>query len=238
MAVLFDAVGPSASGAGNAGPTTLGWTHTVGAGVTNGIILVGCSFDASSDSGVTMSATCATVTMTPVGAIVHSGGGTSGFLGVFSSAIGVATGANAIVVTASGTPEDLEGGSLSFSGVTGLGVPVPGTGTSGSTCTATVASNTSGNIIAGFVGNGDTISTVSSPGTSEFIINQKGSDGHGTGNAAGAISPATGSSVTITWNVTSVFYASLGVEVQGVTAVRKTESQTVLRQAVKRASLW
>ena len=104
MAVVFDAVGPSASGVGNSGPSTLGWTHTVGAAVTSGIILVACAFDASSDSGVTMSATCSTVTMTPVGAIVHSGGLTSGFLGVFQSAIGVATGANAIVVTVQRRP--------------------------------------------------------------------------------------------------------------------------------------
>jgi Protein of unknown function (DUF4038) len=209
VAVAFDAVGPSGAGTGNVGQTTLTWTH---AAATGGVtILVGCALDAPSDGAFTMTCTCDGASMTSLGR-VESDAQTAGFLQVWSIS-GRSSGNHTILVTASGgTPDDLSGGSISFSGAGGLGTAVTASGTS-TTASAAVASNTNGNLIAGFVGVGDTI--VSSGNTSRFIQNNRGGAGDAVGNAAGSTAPATGSSVTISWTLTSSGdpWAVLAVEV-------------------------
>jgi hypothetical protein len=186
--------------------------------VSNRAILVACSLDAPADGGLTMSATCAGVTMTSLG-IVHANSTTLGYLQVWGLT-GVGTGTLAIVVTVTGgTPDDLEGGSLSFSGAARFGTPATGvsSGTTG-TATATLNTNTTGSLIAGFTAAGDSITSATSPSTSRFINNNRGGAGDGTGNAAGATSAATGSAVTMAWALNSAtFFAEILVEVQPVT---------------------
>jgi len=215
MTVAFDAVGPSSAGAGTATGGPLSWTHT-GSGSA---LLVGVSLDAGSDTGITLSVTCDSVAMTSLGK-VESGSGGQGFLEVFAAA-GLVGSSHAIVATSSnpGGTGDLEGGSLSFTGAgttVGAAFGTPATGSSsslGASIAVTLSSTTSGNMVAAFLANGTTISSVGSPATSRFIINQMGGGGSGTGNAAGATSPSTGSAVTTTWTVTQAFGAMLAVEV-------------------------
>ena len=89
--------------------------------------------------------------------------------------------------------------------------------TSATTKTAVAASNTAGNIIAGFFACGNTITQAGAPATGQFLDNYKGGGGSATGNIAGATAPATGSPVTITWATASTSYCSACVEVQGDT---------------------
>ncbi len=163
MAVAFDAVGPSSAGAGTATAGPLSWTHT-GSGSA---LLAGVSVDAGSDTGITCSCTCDGVAMTSLGK-VESGGGTAGFLQVFAAA-GLSGSSHAIVATASGgaPPGDMEGGSLSFTGAgatvaAAFGTPAAANPSTG-TCAVTLPASTSGNLVAAFLADGNTISSVSSP---------------------------------------------------------------------------
>jgi hypothetical protein len=217
MAVAFDAVGPS--GAGQSSLTTpLAWSHTIGGAVTNSALLAAVSLDITSDAGVTMAMTVDGAAMTSLG-IIHANNSTAGFVQVWGKA-GLATGARALSCAVSGgTVSSLAGGSLSFSGVnqaTPFGTPVtapvgsPGVAT---TATATLSSNTSGNIIAGFVGTGSFISSATSPSTSRWINNDHTSNA--CGPSGGATSPSTGSAVTMAWTITSDWWGVLLVELLG-----------------------
>lgn len=211
MAVTFDVVGPGATGQGSIGATTVTWTHTVTGGTTNTAILVGVAVDANPDT-MTLTCTCAGTTMTPL-ALVHSDNAALGYIRVFGLA-GVATGANTILATATATPVDLNGGSLSFGGVsqtTPFGTPATNFGSS-TTATAATAGSTSGNIVAGFICNGSNITSATSPSTSQFIENYN-AGGQAAGKSAGATSPSTGSAVTMAWTVVTDFWAEIVVEV-------------------------
>jgi collagen type VII alpha len=210
VAVAFDAVGPSSAGAGNVGPTTLSWTHTTVAATTS--IVVGCALDVAADGGFSMTCKCDGVLMTSI-AVVHSNGGTSGFLQAWRID-GISSGAHTILITSSGgTISDLEGGSISFSGAGAYGTAVTATGSS-TTPSVAVASNTNGNLIAGFAAGGDNINSATSPSTSRFIINNRGSAGNSVGNAAGSTTPATGSSVTVAWAANTSPWAVIAIEIK------------------------
>ncbi len=213
MAVAFDAVGPSSAGASTPTPGPLSWTHP-GSGSA---LLAGVSVDAGNDTGITCACTCDGAAMTSLGK-VEAGGITSGFLQVFAAA-GLSGSSHAIVATASGGTgaADMEGGSLSFTGAgatvgTAFGTPATANPAT-APCAVTLPSSVTGNLVAAFLANGDTISSVNSPAASEFIVNLMGGGGSATGNAAGATSPSTGSAVTVTWTVVSTFAGMLAVEV-------------------------
>jgi hypothetical protein len=211
MAVTFDAVGPSSSGVGSTSSNTLSWTHTaVGSNV---IIIAGVSVDAATDTGITCSCTCGGTSMTSLG-VVHSKNGTAGFLQAFWIA-GQASGAHTITATTSGgnIPDDMEGGSISFLGGGQLGTVYTAAGTALNP-SVSVSVSSSGNLIAGFLADGNTIN--SSNNTSRFIINYKGGSGDATGNAAGSTAAGTGSAVTVSWaaSVSTDPYAIIAVEVQ------------------------
>lgn len=218
MAVAFDAVGPSSAGA-NSATTSLTWAHTITG--ANTVLIAGCALDAGSDAGFSMSATYNGVSMTSLSGPIHSGGLTAGFLQVWGIIAAAGTSHNVVVTAAGGTPAGLSGGSLSFTGAgqtigAAFGTPVtanPG-GTS-STVTAAMASNTSGNIIAGFGCSGSNFSSATSPSTSRFI----GGSGFtaAAGQSAGATSPSTGSSVTMAWTLGgSDAWAEILVEILAV----------------------
>ena len=223
MALTFDAAGPSSAGAGNTGSATLNWTHTVGAGVTNGCIVVAVNFDTGGSGAYTMSATCAGSAMTSLGFIdtngVTSGSVTAGWIQAWI-ATGVAAGANAIAITASGaTPASLEGGSLSFSGYGGHGTPVLAAGSASpsdhvsGTATGVLATS----IVAAFLaqGNGTTTQVA---GTSQFV-NSQGLV-NSTGTASGATATGSGS-VSATWGVgtTTDSWCTIAVEMQALLSV-------------------
>ena len=210
--VAFDTVGPGATGTGSAA-TPLSWTHTTGAGAN--AILVGVNLNDSSDH--TMTATCNGTGMTSLGLVDVNGATTvTGYVGYIQLFLAttsvVASSGNAIVVTCSGTPDySVNGGSLSFSGYTGHGTAA----VNHAAVTVTVASNTSGNVIAGFFTAGNTITQAGAPATGRFLENYEGNSAYDTGNSAGATAPATGSSVTITWATSAGTNCAIAVEMQG-----------------------
>lgn len=211
--VAYDATGPSSSGA-KVGGATLTWTHTVGSSGTNRALLVGASVGDNSpnDSSCTATAKDGTTTMTSL-AKAHTDNQNHGYEQVWGLA-NPPTGANSITVTVTGcTPNEVTGGSESFTGVsqsTPFGTPVTAFG-SGTTASATAAS-TSSDMMAGFVANGSSISSATSPSTSRFIAN--GNNNTAAGNSAGATSAATGSNVTMAWSVGSDWWAVAEIQVQ------------------------
>jgi hypothetical protein len=210
VAVAYDSVGPSASGAGSF-TSPLTFSHTTVAAST--WVLVAGALDGVAP-GVTATCTLGGTTMTQVGSDVPSGsGGTSGVLRVWQLS-GVAAGAHSIVITCSTASPDITGGSIAFSGAGSLGTPATNAASAnGTTAFVTLASNTSGNLIAAFIGAGNTISGVSGAATSRFVNNLEGGSGAACGNAGGVTNPATGSSVTSTWTCTSTVAATMAVEV-------------------------
>ena len=165
--VAYDTFG---GGSGSTSATTYTYTHTLGA-ISNGAVVAGFAVDASPDT-MTLTCTFGGTTMTPLG-LVHCNNATAGYLRVFGLATGSSTGAKTVTVTASAAPNDLNGGSLSFSGVN-QGSPFGTIGTGASTGTAPLAATTgssAGGIVAGFVVNGSTIASATSPSTSRFIDN-------------------------------------------------------------------
>ena len=212
MAVAYD-TGVSGGGTTTA---TLSWAHVTGAGAN--AILVAANLDDSNN--YTMTATCNGTGMTSLGLVDTTGltnlTGYNAYIQLFLATTSVLPGAsNAIVVTASHAPQyDLNGGSVSFTGYTGHGTVATGY----SAATLTVAANTSGNVIAGFFAAGNTITQAGGAAHGQFLDNYEGNGPYQTGNTAGATSPATGASVTITWATSAVTYCSIGVEMQGAAA--------------------
>jgi hypothetical protein len=191
MAVAFDAVGPSSAGVSSLSSTNLSWTHTVGTGPAT--ILVSCALD-SAISNQTMTATCDGTSMSSLGTIATSGSAAC-YLQVWKiDAQGA--GAHAIVITASGTPTDLTGGSISFTGVDSLGTPV-----TAQAATVNLPNGTADNIIASFFGAGNNV-TGYSTGTSRFNKNLGGAYNN-LGNIGGGTQTATAGTNTITWTTSA-----------------------------------
>jgi hypothetical protein len=201
VAVAFDAVGPSATGT-NSGTSPLTWTHTLVSGAST-VVLAFVTADSANDSSMSIACTCGGVSMSPV-ATVHSNSGTVGF-GTLFQLTAVTSGAKTITATVTGGSglDAMSGGSISFTGVnqsTPLGTPVTNTSSGASTpATAALASNTNGNLIAGFAVAGSQFSSATAPSTSRFISPSLGATNGAGGYSVGATSPATGSSVTMAW---------------------------------------
>lgn len=214
MAVAFDSVGPSAAGATISGNAVLTFAHTVAG--NNVLLLAGIAVDANPDGSLTCTCTYGGSAMTSLG-VRHSGGSNVGFLQVFAIETVPGT-ANVVATVAGGTPATLSGGSIAFSGAAapvavGHGTPASSDsgGVNATTSTCALASNTSGNIIAGFTTSGTSIASATAPSTSRFIKSQTG--GAAASSVAGATSPATGSPVTMAWTMGSDFYAEFMVEI-------------------------
>lgn len=203
MALAFDAVGPSAAGsASTTSPWT--WNHTVTG--TSTLLLAGfTNANGSTPSSVTYGAQAMTL-VTKI-----SSGTTTNQVWLYKL-VGATAGTAAVTVTVA-TPGQLTGGSVSFTGAdqaAGIGTPFTNTGTSAS-ATVAVTSNTSGNLIFGFVGSGAADTSTSAPGTQRFQ-NNASSNFHA-GNASGQTAPATGSTVTLTEVITSDDWGFIAVEV-------------------------
>ena len=214
MAVAFDAVGPSSAGA--TGTTaSLTWAHTITG--ANTVLIAGVAVDAGSDAGMTCACTYNAVAMTSL-ATRHSGGATAGFLQVFGIVAAAGASHNVVATVSGGTPANITAGSISFTGAaqtTGAAFGTPASfdsaGATPTTATGALASNTNGNIIAGFVTNGAGITSATAPSTSRFINSKTGSGA--AGSCGGATSPATGSSVTMAWTVSPDYFAEILTEI-------------------------
>lgn len=233
MAVAFDAVGPSAAGAGNTGAATLSWTHTA---VANGVaLLVGCSVGANPDGAFSVTATCDGGAMTPLTPVVHANNAAAGFIRLFGLA-NQASGAHAVVVTAAGgTPTSLSGGSVSLSGADPAApfrplVTATGTGASAS---ASITSALGSQVFA-LVGDGSgAAGGWGATATSRWANNI--SSGTGCGNTEGATIAATGSAQALTDAIASDTWAVIltGIQVPNVSGAggptERRPSQSRLR---------
>jgi hypothetical protein len=213
LALAFDAVGPSASGASSSGSTSLSWTHTAGAGATTAV--VGASFDPTgADTGITLTAKYGVPSMTQIGASVHSNGQTAGYINAFGIT-GGATGAVTVAVTASTAAAFITGGSMSFTGAASFGTPATaqGSGTGNvTTLTVTVPSTTSGNQVVIFMVAGHSFTAVTAPGVKQFFAGT--SSTNAAGFSAGGTNPSTGGSVGTTMTINGLdWMAAIAFEV-------------------------
>jgi hypothetical protein len=218
MTLAFDTLGPGSSGQNATAPTSVTWAHTCSGVQRVLIVFVAVGQGSGSDATKTISGvTYAGVAMTQIGTPRHSNDQTAGYLACYGL-INPATGANNVVVSFASAPSTAECGSLSFTGAdqtTAWGTPVTGAGT-GTTATVAVASNTNGNIIAYGVVNGAPVLSATSPATSRYLSSYDQSSAGG--NTAGATIPATGSSVTCAWSVSSDWWGLIAVEVKAAAA--------------------
>lgn len=215
MAVAFDAVGPSSAGASSTGSVTLSWTHTnVAAGVA---LFVAVAVGIPDDTGVSVSVKLDPVgentSFTSLGAIVHPFDLTGGFIGLFGLP-DVSSGAHTITATAAGgTPNAMEGGSLSYTGADTTSLPFSAQQSAvGNTASPSLAftASTAGNMVAGAVASGVSITGITT-GTSRWIKNVNTATG--AGNEAGADTPGTGGSVVLTWASNNDIWAVAAVQV-------------------------
>jgi parallel beta-helix repeat protein len=219
--VTYDATGPGSSGATVVDQAALSWKHTISG--TSPALLVGAAVGAAPDSGLTASATYDGQAMTLLKQ-VHVANGTAGFEDMFGL-LNAPTGTHSVSVKVSGgTPNEITGGSESFDNVTQFGAATSAYG-KGSTASVTISGSTSGDIVAGHVATGTSVTSASSPATSRFIANVDHRTG--AGNSAGATSPSIGSNVTLSWSVASDLWGAIAVEVQGpANAAEATMSRT------------
>ena len=208
--VAFGAVAPGSGGAKCANCTSLSWNASVSG--SHPALLAEVAVGAQGDGSCTLTVTDNGTVMTRL-STVHDNSQTAGYHSVYGMTA-PPSGTNAIAATVTGcTPQELTGGSLTFTGASQtapFGTPKTATG-SGSTAQVTTNSSTSGNMVAGFVSNGSAVQSPSSPATARFTANQD--DQSGAGNSAGATAQSTGSNVTMKWSVASDWWGVTAVEV-------------------------
>ena len=205
MAVAFDAVGPSSAGGGTANgspSTSTSWSHTCSG--TNRVVVVGVAVGVNPSGSVTTSVTYGGTAMTSVGK-VGSNNNTLGYVQLFSL-VNPPTGASTVAVSAS-VVTYISGGSISFTGASGVGTAVTAFGSS-TTPTATVTGTASGGMVVSAACCGSPIA--SSAQTGRWLKNTNNNTA--AGNGAGATAPA-GGSVTMSHTVTSDWWGIVAVEV-------------------------
>lgn len=197
MTVAFDAVGPSAAGAGAAAAGSLTWAHTCTGSnlyLVAGVSLGSVAFNDTTDPVV--SCKYAGVTMTSLGKQRSNNGlNAGGYVEVFGLA-GPATGANNVVVTMTLSTDDISAGSVSFTGVDQT-TPVVAAHTgkafaSSAASTVTITSST-GNMVFAAACCGSAFTTSTQTLRTEKNLNAATSAGNNaTATAAGAASVAIG----------------------------------------------
>lgn len=216
MAVVFDAVGPSATGTSVSGapPSGLTWSHTCTG--TNRLLVVGVAYAAGgayggNDSTASMSATYNGVSMTSAG-IRHSNDATVGFAQLFYL-VAPATGSNTVSVSISGwggNTVEVLGGSVSFTGVS-QSTPIQNfTTAAGSSSSPSLSVATSSqNMAVALSASGTNITSDSQ--TSRWLLNHDGNTGVGNITQSTANNA---SSATFSYTLASSdFWAVLGLDV-------------------------
>ncbi len=193
-------VDSSSVGAGALRASSLSWSHTVGSG-SNRVLVVGVV------GACVPSVTYGGVALTHAGQVYNNNqapASTDLFV-----LVNPATGTNTVRVSYSGCTSDVEGGSISFTGVD-QSTPLAhvttnfGSGTAAQVAVASVA----GDMVVDVVGNGSAIA--SSRQTLSWLKNQNGNTAVGNGaqsTAAGA------SSVTMGYSVSSDWWGIIGADV-------------------------
>jgi hypothetical protein len=172
VAVALDAVGPGATPQFSAGGTSISWTHVVAGSA--GFLLVAAGLRAGDDTGMALSATAGGTAMTPIGTPEHINSTTTGFCQFFGLASPPTGNVTVGVSVSGGTPDELGGASLSFTGAGQAGTPVATAGPWGNTPTAILSTAASTNITAAVcVGNSNVTITTSAP----FTANSSGKGG-------------------------------------------------------------
>lgn len=209
-AVTFDAVGPSSAGTANTATTSLTWSHTCSG--TNRLLVVVVGFSAATDTGKSItSVTYNGVTMNSEG-LVHSGGGTAGFVQMFSLKA-PATGANNVVVTAS-TTVGLEAGSVSFNGVDQTTPTQNFNSASGSGVGPSLAvTSTVGDMVIDGEANGTNIPVTTK--TARWSVASSNSTRAGN---AGSSTAAGAASVTMGYTTSSDSWGMVGLDVKAAAA--------------------
>ena len=189
--IVFDASGSPNPQSCPSGCSSISWTHTVGSG-SSGILLVGVSYDDSRVPTVQFGGT----TMTALGDHMGAGGQSAGLwsLAVSSGASGTVT------VTFTGGPTtQIIGGSVSYFNVASTGIVASNDGVETSAASVSV-STVAGDVVV------DTLSVFNGGGTVGSGQTQRWNSGLLAGVAAGGGSDeaASGSSVTMSWTLTSI----------------------------------
>jgi hypothetical protein len=219
VAVTFDAVGPSGSGATTA-TSPLTWSHTDGG--TADWLLAAVAVDGGATTiPANFPITAMTYGAASFGAPLlnwQSGGSGQnvGYLALYALQ-NPASGANtaSATVTTGAVVDVITGGSLSFiTGGGSLGTPVhadsAGAGVTSGSVTVPTASASS--IVAVFVATGSGGVAFTS-GTSRFLGNNAGFGNGAAATCAGATIAGTGGNVTVNWTQNSDFYAAIAVEI-------------------------
>lgn len=206
LAVTFDAVG---AGQATAGVTSLSWSHTCRAGAA---LLVWVAVGAFPDtafavSGVTLDGT---TNFTALGSPVHDNAGSAAGFGQWFALTGVAAGAHTIAVTVSGgTPDSIEGNSVSYLNAGSFGTPqTVGTGTGQTTATLTHTGSAATSVVAFGAASGH-------PLTAPTLVSRWAANvdtNTGAGNAAIQDIPG-GGSLTGKWTIVSDAYLIQAVEI-------------------------
>jgi hypothetical protein len=202
------------SGAGEANVSALTWTHKVGTG-NDRALLVAAAVGTSDDTGCSAVVTDDGTKMSEL-ATIHTDNKHAGYLDIWGLA-NPPPGADTIDIMvrgcSAGTPLELSGGAESFTGVS-QGDPFGPARTAngdGGTASATVATASPNDLVASFIADGSGDESPQSPATTRFVKDVGLSSG--AGNSAGATSPATGSSVTVTWSMYSDYWGEGVVDI-------------------------
>jgi hypothetical protein len=204
-AVTFDAVGPSAAGAGQTGSTSpFTWSHTCSG--TDRLLLVGVGIGSSNDGSITTTATYNGVSMTSL-AKRHSNDQSSGYAELFAL-VNPDSGTNTVSITLSGSNiEGIEGGSVSFKRASGTAGVTSAVGTA--TPAQVTVSSAAGNMVADLVVCGFALAGHNQ--TSRWVNNRNTVSA---GGNAGMATADGASSVTMTRTHDSDWWVSIGVEIQ------------------------
>jgi len=205
--VAFDAVGPGVGGAFVTNSASLSWTHVMGGGPA-GLLTVGVALGTNANDGtLTLSVTYNGIAMTSL-AKEHSNNGTRGYSQLFYL-VNPPSGSHTVAVTIAGGNADLEGGSVSFTGVDPT-VPLRNaTLAAGSNTTATVSvPSAAGDMVVDVVVSANAIT--SSAKTLQWKKNQNTNSWGGNGAQSTAAGAA---SVTMSYTITSGAWGIVGADV-------------------------
>lgn len=222
MAVAFSAVGPSGGGgAHNTGSNSLSWSHVVGSSDSDIFIGISASFNSGTHLITAMSCTVGGTAATVVKGYTDVGGSWNGSSWSVDSAgftilyllHSPPTGTQTVaftITTSSGTADDIAAGSASYTGGSGTTQGLAFNDTA-STYSVTVSGTTTGGIVVGCCGAGNSFTGTTS-GTQRFENNASGSTTGSEGDVIYADKASSGSTVTITFTGTSTSQSIIGVE--------------------------
>lgn len=136
MALVYDTA--SSSNSGGSAASSLTWSHTMGAG-SNGILIVAASY-ANPSTGLITGVTFNGVALTHIDSSVANLGVGTGRAVDLWYLLNPASGANNVVITASGATSPLNGGAISLTGASGVGTSAKNNSTSSTSLSCTTSS--------------------------------------------------------------------------------------------------